>query len=85
MKISIVLLSLVLSSCVQETIHEVPGSKSVFVVDCSGADNNWQSCYTNIANSCGAYGYEVISSTLDGNSIRGNVKKDRSIRFKCMK
>lgn len=84
MKILIVFLAVIISACAQESVHEVAGVKSEYRVDCSGSFKNWQVCYEKIALKCGAYGYEVISSTLDGNSIRGKESAERVINFRCM-
>jgi|688.fasta_scaffold1475199_1 hypothetical protein len=47
-------------------------------VECSGPLTSWQACCEKIGSICGAYGYEVISSTLDGNIIRGNESDKRA-------
>lgn len=72
-----------LGACAQTQTIIAGDGQSAISVDCSGSMNNWQNCYNKIGEMCGAYGYEVIRSTLDGNSIRGKESDHRVITARC--
>ena len=76
-------LTLFLGACAQTQKIVAGDGQSAITVDCSGLVSSWQMCYDKIGAVCGAYGYEVIHSTLDGNSIRGKESSERIITARC--
>jgi hypothetical protein len=72
-----------LGACAQTNQIVAGDGQSAISVDCSGPVSTWQMCYDKIGAVCGAYGYEVIRSTLDGNSIRGKESSERIIVARC--
>lgn len=81
---NIIFLSIPFLGACAQTNHIVAGDgQSAISVDCSGPVSTWQMCYDKIGAVCGAYGYEVIRSTLDGNSIRGRESSERVIVARC--
>jgi len=74
-----------ISACTQIQEMKTNDGQAAISVECSGPLSSWQACYEKIGSICGAYGYEVISSTLDGNSIRGKESDKRVIIARCKK
>jgi hypothetical protein len=74
-----------LSGCASQNEIIAGDGESAFQVDCSGNIKGWDVCYEKIAKTCGAMGYEVIRSSLDGNEIRGKESKNRYILARCKK
>jgi len=72
-----------LSACAQQNQIIAGDKQAAIKVECSGILGNWQQCYDKIGSICGPYGYEVISSTLDGKVIRGDESTERVIVARC--
>ena len=72
-----------LGACAQTQQITTVDGQSAISIDCSGVFGNWSMCYDKIGAICGAYGYEVIRSTLDGNVIRGKESDQRTIIARC--
>ncbi|MEX3932844.1 hypothetical protein AB4Y32_13725 [Paraburkholderia phymatum] len=75
------------------TLTYLPNGDTGFAINCSGSDasQNWGECYKRAGETCGAYGYDVISKDVDngataGGSLGGvlgaNVK-NRSMVVRC--
>lgn len=75
--------ALFLGACAQTQKIVAGDGQSAISVDCSGLVSSWQMCYDKIGAVCGAYGYEVIRSTLDGSTIRGKESTERIITARC--
>ena len=82
---SIFILLPLMSACTLTQEMKTADGQAAISVECSGPLTSWQACYEKIGSICGAYGYEVISSTLDGNTIRGNESDKRVIIARCKK
>jgi hypothetical protein len=82
---TIATLLILLAGCASQNEIIAGDGESAFQVDCSGNVKSWDVCYEKIAKTCGAMGYEVIRSSLDGNEIRGKESKNRSILARCKK
>ena len=74
-----------LIGCASQKTIVVGDGESALKVDCSGSLKSWDTCYEKIAKTCGAMGYEVIRSSLDGNEIRGSESSNRTIVARCKK
>lgn len=79
------LISAFLTGCVNTQQVTAGDGQSAFSVDCSGPLGNWKACYEKIGDVCGAYGYTVLRSSLDGNVIRGKESSERTILARCSK
>jgi hypothetical protein len=75
------------------TLTYLPSGETGFAINCSGGDasESWGECYKRAGETCGAYGYDVISKDVDtgatsGGSLGGifgaNVK-NRSMVIRC--
>ena len=82
---SIFILLPFMSACTQTQEMKTTDGQAAISVECSGPLSSWQGCYEKIGSICGAYGYEVINSTLDGNTIRGKESDKRLIIARCKK
>jgi hypothetical protein len=80
---SIFLVTSLLGACAQTQQIKTFDGQNATSVDCSGVLGNWSMCYEKIGNICGAYGYEIVSSTLDGNVIRRKESDQRVIIARC--
>ncbi len=71
----------------------LPSGDTGFAINCSGADaaTSWAACYKQAGETCGSYGYEVISKdTNNGATAGGTVGgifganvKNRSMVIRC--
>ena len=77
--------SFVLLGCTSTQQITAGDGQAAFSVDCSGPLGSWKACYDKIGDVCGAYGYTVIRSSLDGNVIRGKESSERNILARCSK
>jgi hypothetical protein len=77
------------------TMTYLPSGDTGFAINCSGGDaaTSWAACYKQAGETCGAYGYDVISKDTDngataGGSVGGifgaNIK-NRSMVIRCKK
>ncbi|AET89684.1 MULTISPECIES: hypothetical protein [Caballeronia] len=75
------------------TMTYLPSGETGFAINCSGADasTSWAACYKQAGETCGAYGYDVVSKDADngataGGSVGGifgaNIKT-RSMVIRC--
>jgi hypothetical protein len=75
------------------TMTYLPSGDTGFAINCSGSDasTTWAACYKQAGETCGAYGYDVISKDTDngataGGSVGGifgaNIK-NRSMVIRC--
>ena len=75
------------------TMTYLPSGDTGFAINCSGSDasTSWAACYKQAGETCGAYGYDVISKDADngataGGSVGGifgaNIK-NRSMVIRC--
>jgi hypothetical protein len=83
-----------LSGCSNtSTMTYLPSGDTGFAINCSGSDASasWSECYKKAGETCGNYGYDVISKDADngataGGSIAGifgaNIK-NRSMVIRC--
>jgi hypothetical protein len=83
-----------LSGCANtSTMTYLPSGDTGFAINCSGGDasTSWSECYKKAGETCGNYGYDVISKDADngataGGSVAGifgaNIK-NRSMVIRC--
>jgi ABC-type phosphate transport system substrate-binding protein len=83
-----------LSGCADtSTLTYLPTGETGFAINCSGGDasTSWAACYKKAGETCGSYGYDVVSKDGDngataGGSIAGifgtNIK-NRSMVIRC--
>ncbi|SAL32330.1 hypothetical protein AWB71_01799 [Caballeronia peredens] len=83
-----------LAGCAQTTtMTYLPSGDTGFAINCSGSDasTTWAACYKQAGETCGAYGYDVVSKDADngataGGSVGGifgaNIK-NRSMVIRC--
>jgi len=75
------------------TLTYLPSGETGFAINCSGGDasTSWAECYKKAGETCGAYGYDVVSKDADsgataGGSVGGifgeNIK-NRSMVIRC--
>ncbi|WP_125469721.1 hypothetical protein [Caballeronia telluris] len=75
------------------TMTYLPSGETGFAINCSGSDasTSWAECYKKAGETCGAYGYDVVSKDTDngataGGSVGGifgaNIK-NRSMVIRC--
>lgn len=83
--IALAILITSLTGCASQKKITAGDGVSAFNIDCSGSIKSWDTCYEKIAKTCGAMGYEVIRSSLDGNEIRGSESNNRTIIARCKK
>lgn len=74
-----------LTGCVNTQQVTAGDGQAAFSVDCSGPLGSWKACYEKIGDICGAYGYTVLRSTLDGKVIRGKESSELTILARCSK
>jgi len=89
MKLKITLISLLvlltLVSCTSTGRVGVINDEQATEIECSGMFSSWQNCYEKISQICGAFGYEIVKSNLDGQIIRGSENAIRKITATCKK
>jgi hypothetical protein len=84
----------VLAGCANtSTMTYLPSGDTGFAINCSGGDasTSWAECYKKAGETCGNYGYDVVSKDADngataGGSVAGifgaNIK-NRSMVIRC--
>jgi hypothetical protein len=75
------------------TMTYLPSGDTGFAINCSGGDasTSWAECYKKAGETCGAYGYEVVSKDTDGGATTGGTVggifganiKNRSMVIRC--
>ncbi len=76
---------IVINGCAAQKNIVVGDGDSAIQIDCSGHLKSWDMCYDKLAKSCGAMGYEILRSSLDGNEIRGKESNQRTVIGRCKK
>jgi hypothetical protein len=83
-----------LSGCANTSkMTYLPSGDTGFAINCSGGDasSSWAECYKKAGETCGSYGYDVVSKDVDngatsGGSVAGifgaNIK-NRSMVVRC--
>ena len=83
-----------LAGCAQTaTMTYLPSGDTGFAINCSGGDasTTWAACYKQAGETCGAYGYDVISKDVDNGATSGGTVggifganvKNRSMVVRC--